>query len=60
MEDHGGIGPIERSPLEGNLVVKGRKVKSLTERGVKKSGLTGQGDTEISLIMRTLDIATTT
>jgi hypothetical protein len=58
MEDLGGISPIERSPLEGNLIVKGRKVKSLTEKGVKKRSLTDQGDTERSLTMRSLGIAT--
>jgi hypothetical protein len=49
MEDLREIGPIERSPLRGNLVVKGEKKRSLTN----------QGDTEISLIMRSLGVATT-
>jgi hypothetical protein len=38
--------------------MKGGKVKSLAEKGMKKRSLTDQGDTEISLIIRSLDIAT--
>jgi hypothetical protein len=38
--------------------MKGRKVKSLTEKGVKKRSLTDQDDTERSLTMRSLGIAT--
>jgi hypothetical protein len=58
MEDLEGIGPIEKSPHVGNLGVKEGRVKGLTERGVKKKGLTDQGDTEKNPIMRGLGGAT--
>jgi hypothetical protein len=47
----------EESP-RGDLGVKEGRVKGLTERGVKKKGLTDQGDTEKNPIMRGLDGAT--
>jgi hypothetical protein len=56
MEDLGETGPIERSLLTGDLVVKGGKAKGLVEKGAKEIGLIGRGDIEI---MRSLGTATT-
>jgi hypothetical protein len=58
MEGLEGIGHIERSPHAGNLSVKEGRVKGLTEKGVKKKGLTDQSDTEKNPITRGLGGAT--
>jgi hypothetical protein len=57
MEDHRGIGLVERGPLMRNLVVKGGKEKILMERGAKKKGLIEQGSTKTSHGMMSLDTA---
>jgi hypothetical protein len=46
MRDHGGIGPIERSPRAKNLGAKRRRAEGLAKKGAKEKGLTDQGDTE--------------
>jgi hypothetical protein len=57
-----GIEHAERSPHEGNLGVKERslgvkegRIKSLTEKGVKKKSLTDPSSTEKKPIMRSPD-----
>jgi hypothetical protein len=57
MEDHRGIGLIERDPLVRNLIAKGGNEKNLVERGVKERGLIGQDNTETSLIIMSLGTA---
>jgi hypothetical protein len=47
-----GIEHTERSPHEGNLGVKEGRVKSLTEKGVKKKSLTDLSGTEKNSITR--------
>jgi hypothetical protein len=54
MEDHGGIGPIERSPRAKNLGARRRRAEGLAKRGAKEKGLTDQGDTEKNPTMKGL------